>query len=113
MTAAATPQQIYHGKLYQLQHHGTPEQVAEFSADGPPRPETADGVTGWIFYYEANTPTMDQVAALLAEMETLGWITGTVRETLAELSPQEATAELKARMVERNPDDQQSPAEAG
>ncbi|MGX1772081.1 hypothetical protein ACWIGW_08195 [Nocardia brasiliensis] len=105
-----TPQQSYYAKRYYLEHHGTPEQIAEFAAGGPPPPEKADGVTGKILYYEANTPTAADVADLLAEMEKAGWITSVVRETLAGLPPEDGVAELKARMVEPDSDVRQSPA---
>ncbi|MBF6125520.1 NUDIX domain-containing protein [Nocardia brasiliensis] len=109
---AATAQQVYLVVLWQFQQHGTPRQVAAFSEGGPPPPEPADGFTGWILYYEAHTSTVEHVAALLAEMETAGWITSAVRETLAELSPREAIAALKARIVE--PDTGEcAPSEAG
>ncbi|WP_433574883.1 hypothetical protein [Nocardia brasiliensis] len=109
----AAPQQIYCGTLYQLQQHRTPEQVSAFFADGPPPPQKTDGATGLILHYEAHTPTVDQVAALLAEMETAGWITSTERKTLAELPAVEITAELKARMVEQDTGDQHALAEVG
>ncbi|MFI6216998.1 NUDIX domain-containing protein [Nocardia brasiliensis] len=109
---SATAQQVYLGVLWQLQQHGTPGQVAAFSEGGPPPPAPADGFTGWILYYETHTPTVEHVTALLTKMETAGWITSTVRETLAELPVQEAIAALKARMVE--PDTSEpAPSEAG
>uniref|UniRef100_UPI003F4999DA hypothetical protein n=1 Tax=Nocardia suismassiliense TaxID=2077092 RepID=UPI003F4999DA len=102
----ATPQQIYFGQLFHLQQFGTPEQVAAFSADGPPRPTKADGVTGKILFYEANPPTLEEFAGLLVEMEKGGWITSEVREKVAELPRTDGVAELKARMVERDSDEQ-------
>ncbi|WP_280442210.1 hypothetical protein [Nocardia brasiliensis] len=105
-----TAQQSYYAQRYYLEHHGTPEQVAEFSAAGPPPPEKADGVTGKILYYEANTPTVEEVAALLSEMEEAGWITGATREALAELPPEDGVAVLKARMVEPDSDQRQPSA---
>ncbi|GAA5087160.1 hypothetical protein [Nocardia iowensis] len=96
----ATPQQIYFGQLFHLEQFGTPEQVAQFSADGPPPPRLADGVTGKILFYEANTPTLEEFAGLLVEMENGGWITSEVREKIAELPRVDGLAELKARMVE-------------
>ncbi|QIS01009.1 hypothetical protein F5X71_00495 [Nocardia brasiliensis] len=108
-----TPQQSYYAQRYYLERHGTPEQVAEFSAAGPPPPEQADGVTGKVLYYEANTPSADDIAALLVEMEQAGWITSTIRATLAELPPEDGVAELKARMVEPDSDRRQPGPGAG
>lgn len=105
-----TPQQHYYARRYFLEHHGTPEEVAEFSAGGPPPPKKADGVTGKILYYEANTPTLEEFAGLLTEMETAGWITSEVRGKVAELPRAEGIAELKARMVERDSDERQQAA---
>lgn len=97
-----TPQQIYYGQLSWYQTHGTPEQLAKFSAGGPPPPMKKDGVTGKILFYEVNTPTVDEIAALLEAMEQAGWITSTIRESIAQLPTQELVAELKARLVERD-----------
>ncbi|WP_433657994.1 hypothetical protein ACQPW1_39595 [Nocardia sp. CA-128927] len=108
---AATPQQIYFGQRFHLEQFGTPEQVAKFSAGGPPPPLKADGVTGKILFYEANMPTVEEFAGLLAEMEKGGWITSEVREKVAGLSRADGVAELKARMVE--PDSGQRPPAAG
>ncbi|WP_433655000.1 hypothetical protein ACQPW1_29255 [Nocardia sp. CA-128927] len=102
-----TPQQHYYARRYHLEHHGTPEEVAEFSASGPPPPRKADGVTGKILFYEANPPTLEEFAGLLAEMEMGGWITSEVREKVAELPRADGVAELKARMVERDSDERQ------
>ncbi|WP_174567805.1 hypothetical protein [Nocardia altamirensis] len=98
----ATLQQHYFGQLAWYQHYGTPEQLAKFSAGGPPPPMKADGVTGKILWFEVHTPSVSELAALLAEMETAGWITVEVRENIAELSPADGIAELKARMVEQD-----------
>ncbi|MEU0872930.1 hypothetical protein [Nocardia brasiliensis] len=105
-----TPQQTYYAQRYYLERHGTPEQVADYSAGGPPPPEKGDGVTGKILFYEANPPTPEDVAVLLAEMEQAGWITSTTREALTELPPGDSVAELKARMVEPDSDHRQPPA---
>ncbi|MFI7002369.1 hypothetical protein [Nocardia sp. NPDC050175] len=105
-----TPQQHYYARRYFLEHHGTPEEAAEFSAGGPPPPRPADGVTGKILYYEANLPTVEEFAGLLAEMENGGWITTEVREKVAELPRADGVAELKARMVERDSGERQQAA---
>ncbi|WP_433660815.1 hypothetical protein ACQPW1_00550 [Nocardia sp. CA-128927] len=107
----ATPQQIYYGKLFHLEQFGTPEEVAEFSAAGPPPPGKADGVTGKILFYGANTPTVEEFAGLLTEMEKAGWITSEVREKVEGLPRADGVAELKARMVE--PDSGQRQPAAG
>lgn len=103
----ATPQQIYFGQLFHLEQFGTPEQIAKFSTGGPPPPRKADGVTGKILFYEANPPTLEEFAGLLAEMEMGGWITSEVRKKVAELPRANGVAELKARMVERDSDERQ------
>ncbi|CAM4435779.1 hypothetical protein NONI108955_28020 [Nocardia ninae] len=95
-----TPQQSYYAELFHLEQFGTPEQVAQFSAGGPPPPRKADGVTGKILFYEANMPTLEEFAGLLAEMETSGWITSEVREKVEGLPRAQGVAELKVRMVE-------------
>ncbi|WP_107660594.1 hypothetical protein [Nocardia suismassiliense] len=97
-----TPQQHCYRQVHWLRHYGTNEQLAKYTAGGPPRPSKKDGVIGKILFYEVNTPTVDEVAALLEEMERAGWITSTIRKSIAQLSTHELMAELKARMIERD-----------
>ncbi|WP_433655055.1 hypothetical protein ACQPW1_29535 [Nocardia sp. CA-128927] len=108
----ATAQQVYYADLFHLEQFGTPEQVAEFSAGGPPPPTKADGITGKILFYEANPPTLEEFAGLLEEMEIGGWIASEIREKVAGLPRADGVAELKARMVERDTGNQHAPAEA-
>ncbi|MFQ6397933.1 hypothetical protein ACLMAJ_31390 [Nocardia sp. KC 131] len=106
----ATPQQIYDGQLFHLQHHGTSEQATNFAADGPPPPMATDGITGKILWFEEHPPSMEEFARLLELMETGGWITTAERQPLTELPLCEGLAELKACMIERDTPWRQTPS---
>jgi len=95
-----TAQQMYYGTARYYDLYGTPEQLAKYTAGGPPPPEAADGVIGKILWHEHHPATVDELTAILEQMRTEGLVTDTGPRAYTGPIPPADIADLKHHMIE-------------
>ena len=88
-TDDGTQQQWYYGHLGFLRRAGMTTQADRLAAGGPPPPETADGIWGWIFWHEHHPPDPEELTQLVDRLLDAGWITRAQLDAYA-LTPNDA-----------------------
>ncbi|MET8871705.1 hypothetical protein [Nocardia sp. NPDC004604] len=110
-----TSQQMYYGTVWFYRNYGTPEQLAKYTAGGPPPPEPADGIIGKILWHEHHRATVEELTAILEQMREEGLVTDTGPRAYTGPVPPADIADLKAHMIEHphQPMDTKQPANSG